>query len=395
MIIKLNFSHLLFRLSNPSLRLTDLTIRKSKPQSRDSSSSPPSQALTEIWNDLEEISGSFKNSLSLLSSNKAVTGISKLASQLLQLDPDHKRQGDVDSDDDAVPGTTEEVFCFVKEISTRPNCWTEFPCHSITEKVWTRFPPEGSKYTPPYPSAEFKWKDYCPVVFRALRKLFKVDPADYMLSICGNEALRELCSPGQSGSFFYLMNDDRYMIKIMKKAEVKTLLRMLPAYYIHFRTYQNAMVTKDYGLHCVKLTAHIQRNVRFIIMGNLFRSKYNTHRCYDLKGSFLGQTTDKPETELSETTILKDLDLNFIFRLQPSRFEEFCRKSQKVKGQWQIQSSSTLSSLASSSQGAKLANDCSDHNTFFVKVYMEGIPISRKLNSLVHDGYHELVKALE
>ncbi|MED6193188.1 Phosphatidylinositol 4-phosphate 5-kinase 4 [Stylosanthes scabra] len=89
------------------------------------------------------------------------------------------------------------------------------------EKVWTRFPPEGSKYTPPHPSAEFKWKDYCPVVFRALRKLFKVDPADYMLSICGNEALRELCSPGKSGSFFYLTNDDRYMIKTMKKAEVK------------------------------------------------------------------------------------------------------------------------------------------------------------------------------
>ncbi|MCI29788.1 phosphatidylinositol 4-phosphate 5-kinase 4-like, partial [Trifolium medium] len=34
------------------------------------------------------------------------------------------------------------------------------------EKVWTRFPPEGSKYTPPHPSSEFKWKDYCPVVFR-------------------------------------------------------------------------------------------------------------------------------------------------------------------------------------------------------------------------------------
>lgn len=51
--------------------------------------------------------------------------------------------------------------------------------------------------------------------------LFKVDPADYMLSICGNDALRELCSPGKSGSFFYLTNDDRYMIKTMKKAEVK------------------------------------------------------------------------------------------------------------------------------------------------------------------------------
>jgi 1-phosphatidylinositol-4-phosphate 5-kinase len=35
------------------------------------------------------------------------------------------------------------------------------------EKVWTRFPPEGSKYTPPHPSCDFKWKDYCPVVFRS------------------------------------------------------------------------------------------------------------------------------------------------------------------------------------------------------------------------------------
>lgn len=34
------------------------------------------------------------------------------------------------------------------------------------EKVWTRFPPEGSKYTPPHQSTEFKWKDYCPLVFR-------------------------------------------------------------------------------------------------------------------------------------------------------------------------------------------------------------------------------------
>ncbi|MED6176151.1 hypothetical protein PIB30_085320 [Stylosanthes scabra] len=90
----------------------------------DSSSSPPSQALTGIRNDLEEIGGSFKNSLSLLSSNRAVTGISKLASQLLQLELDGKRQGD---DDDAVPGATEEVVRFVKEISTRPDYWTEFP----------------------------------------------------------------------------------------------------------------------------------------------------------------------------------------------------------------------------------------------------------------------------
>jgi 1-phosphatidylinositol-4-phosphate 5-kinase len=34
------------------------------------------------------------------------------------------------------------------------------------EKFWTRFPSEGSKVTPPHQSMEFRWKDYCPMVFR-------------------------------------------------------------------------------------------------------------------------------------------------------------------------------------------------------------------------------------
>lgn len=57
--------------------------------------------------------------------------------------------------------------------------------------------------------------------FRHLRELFQVDPADYMLAICGNDALRELSSPGKSGSYFYLTQDDRFIIKTVKKSEVK------------------------------------------------------------------------------------------------------------------------------------------------------------------------------
>ncbi|XP_051138890.1 phosphatidylinositol 4-phosphate 5-kinase 6 isoform X2 [Andrographis paniculata] len=194
------------------------------------------------------------------------------------------------------------------------------------EKYWTKFPTEGSKYTPPHQSCEFKWKDYCPKVFRTLRMLFKVDPADYMLSICGNDALRELSSPGKSGSFFYLTNDDRYMIKTMKKAETKVLLRMLSAYYNHVRAFDNTLVTKYYGLHCVKLNG---QKVRFIIMGNLFRTEYTIHRRYDLKGSTFGRLTDKPESEIDSNTTLKDLDLNFVFRLQKTWYQEFRRQVDK------------------------------------------------------------------
>ena len=34
------------------------------------------------------------------------------------------------------------------------------------EKFWIKFPGEGSKITPPHQSVEFRWKDYCPMVFR-------------------------------------------------------------------------------------------------------------------------------------------------------------------------------------------------------------------------------------
>ncbi|KAK2644912.1 hypothetical protein Ddye_020107 [Dipteronia dyeriana] len=89
-----------------------------------SSSSSQSQALLGIRNDLVEIGGSFKSGLSILSSNKAVTGISKFASNLLQF---QDQEDDRDGDFDEVPGITEEVVEFVKEISQRPACWTDFP----------------------------------------------------------------------------------------------------------------------------------------------------------------------------------------------------------------------------------------------------------------------------
>jgi hypothetical protein len=55
------------------------------------------------------------------------------------------------------------------------------------------FPRDGSKATPPHPSADFKWKDYCPMAFRQLRKVFNIDAGDYMLSVCG--MVPGLCQP--------------------------------------------------------------------------------------------------------------------------------------------------------------------------------------------------------
>lgn len=64
---------------------------------------------------------------------------------------------------------------------------------------------------------------------------------------------------------------------------------------------------------------------RFIVMGNLFCSEYRIHKRFDLKGSSYGRLTDKPEEEIDETTTLKDLDLNFVFRVERSWFQELIR----------------------------------------------------------------------
>ncbi|CAO2824140.1 unnamed protein product [Amaranthus hypochondriacus] len=179
---------------------------------------------------------------------------------------------------------------------------------------WMNFPKEGSQLTPPHQSEDFKWKDYCPMVFRNLREMFKIDAADYMMSICGNDALRELSSPGKSGSVFFLSQDDRFMIKTLRKSEVKVLLRMLPEYHLHVRTYDNTLVTKFFGLH--RIIPSSGQKFRFVVMGNMFCTELRIHRRFDLKGSSLGRSADK--VEIDENTILKDLDLNYSFYLEPS-----------------------------------------------------------------------------
>ncbi|KAG8646151.1 phosphatidylinositol 4-phosphate 5-kinase 8 isoform X2 [Manihot esculenta] len=173
------------------------------------------------------------------------------------------------------------------------------------------FPRKGSQFTPPHYSIDFYWKDYCPMVFRNLREMFKLDAAEYMMSICGDDGLRELSSPGKSGSIFYLSLDDRFVIKTLKKSELKFFLKMLPDYYRHVGKHENTLITKFFGVHRIKLRGG--RKVRFVVMGNMFCTELRIHQRYDLKGSTQGRKTDKDK--IRENTTLKDCDLKYDFHM--------------------------------------------------------------------------------
>ncbi|CAK9175647.1 unnamed protein product [Ilex paraguariensis] len=84
-----------------------------------------SQTILGIKSDLVEIGGSFKTGLSVLSSNKAVSEISRFASSFLPFQ-NAGDEAESDEDDDMV-GIADEVVDFVMQISLRPECWTDFP----------------------------------------------------------------------------------------------------------------------------------------------------------------------------------------------------------------------------------------------------------------------------
>ncbi|KAI1332287.1 SAICAR synthase-like protein [Xylariaceae sp. FL0255] len=158
------------------------------------------------------------------------------------------------------------------------------------------------------PSAkyDFKFKDYAPWVFRHLRALFRLDPADYLMSLTGKYILSELGSPGKSGSFFYFSRDYKYIIKTIHHSEHKFLRKILKDYYNHVTDNPNTLLSQFYGLHRVKMP--YGKKIHFVVMNNLFPPHRDIHTTFDLKGSTVGRLYKEDELEKNPRATLKDLN---------------------------------------------------------------------------------------
>ncbi|KAJ3553332.1 hypothetical protein NPX13_g10909 [Xylaria arbuscula] len=158
------------------------------------------------------------------------------------------------------------------------------------------------------PSAkyDFKFKDYAPWVFRHLRALFRLDPADYLMSLTGKYILSELGSPGKSGSFFYFSRDYKYIIKTIHHGEHKFLRKILKDYYNHVIDNPNTLLSQFYGLHRVKMP--YGKKIHFVVMNNLFPPHKDIHTTFDLKGSTIGRDYREEDLEKNPRATLKDLN---------------------------------------------------------------------------------------
>jgi len=193
----------------------------------------------------------------------------------------------------------------------------------FTASIKKPFPRSGSSETPPHFAKDFKWKEYRRDVFRKLRERWNVDAADFMLSICGDQALRELSSPGKSGSVFYLSHDDRFIIKTMRKSEMQSLKSWLPQYYAHVHAFADTLLPKFFGLYSLNSYASPNK-VRLVVMANIFHTKHVIHKRFDLKGSILGRYTKKGTSK--PTTVYKDLDLASKFRVEDDKREKLLKQ---------------------------------------------------------------------
>jgi 1-phosphatidylinositol-4-phosphate 5-kinase len=167
------------------------------------------------------------------------------------------------------------------------------------------FSSTGNELTPSA-KYDFKFKDYAPWVFRHLRTRFKLDPADYLMSLTSKYILSELGSPGKSGSFFYFSRDYKYIIKTIHHAEHKFLRKILKDYYNHVEENPNTLLSQFYGLHRVKIP--YGRKIHFVVMNNLFPPHRDIHQTFDLKGSTVGRDFKEDDLEKNPRATLKDLN---------------------------------------------------------------------------------------
>ena len=200
------------------------------------------------------------------------------------------------------------------------------------------FPPRGGVITPPHQlNHTFKFKDYSPLAFAYLRRMFGVNEYDFLLSVCGNANYIEFQSNAKSGQFFFYSKDGKYMIKTMTNAESKFLRRILPHYFRHCSLNPNTLVTKFLGMYRVKLY-HLRRNVKFVVMKSVYDTDKHLDQLFDVKGSSKGRDARPGEAvkkdndvrrALPDGAFVLDPDLRCKLRMQVKKDCEWL-KSMKI-----------------------------------------------------------------
>lgn len=171
-----------------------------------------------------------------------------------------------------------------------------------------------SEYTLVASSQSARIRAYAPRSFATLRGSFGMSDDAFRQALLesGPYCSFQSNSKGaaRTGGVFFLTRDGSYLIKTIKRDELRTLLHMLPM-YTHFmkENGRRSLLNRFCGLYEVSLNDGRERHY-FVVMNSVFPGGARISERFDLKGSTVGRKASVEEREmLGSRAVLKDLDL--------------------------------------------------------------------------------------
>ena len=115
---------------------------------------------------------------------------------------------------------------------------------------WMNFPKEGSQLTPPHQSEDFKWKDYCPMVFRldarftTFRFVMYTDRSSIDSFVRRAIGCKSICRYFQMlihsyTRMQYILLDNFIHVKQLSKPIQLCIIYLISGVYVHFRGMQS------------------------------------------------------------------------------------------------------------------------------------------------------------
>ncbi|KAM9856910.1 phosphatidylinositol 5-phosphate 4-kinase type-2 beta-like isoform 3-T3 [Aulostomus maculatus] len=149
--------------------------------------------------------------------------------------------------------------------------------------------------------SRFKFKEYCPMVFRNLRERFCIDDQDYQNSLTRSAPLNS-DSQGRFGNRFLSSYDHRFVIKTVSSEDIAEMHNILKKYHQFIvECHGNTLLPQFLGMY--RLTVDGVETY-MVVTRNVFSHRLTVHRKYDLKGSTVSREASDKEKFLATLKIM-------------------------------------------------------------------------------------------
>ncbi|KAF3689736.1 Phosphatidylinositol 5-phosphate 4-kinase type-2 gamma [Channa argus] len=150
---------------------------------------------------------------------------------------------------------------------------------------------------------QFKFKEYCPQVFRNLRERFGIEDQDYQVSLARSPPVKD--EEGQCEGLLLTSYDRTLVVKEISTEEVEEMHNILSEYHQHIVTCHGSTLLPQF-LAMYRITVESE-DTYLLVMRNMFSHRLHVHRKYDLKGSLVSREASFKE-KVKELPTYKDTD---------------------------------------------------------------------------------------